>query len=30
MQHDVFISYSRKDTEVANRICKAFDEAGIT
>ena len=30
MQHDVFISYSRKDTEVANQICKAFDEVGIT
>lgn len=30
MQYDVFISYSRKDSEVANRICKAFDEAGIT
>lgn len=30
MQHNVFISYSRKDTEVANQICKAFDEVGIT
>lgn len=30
MQYDVFISYSRKDTEEANRICKAFDEVGIT
>lgn len=30
MQYDVFISYSRKDTEVANRICKAFEEVGIT
>ena len=30
MQNDVFISYSRKDTEVANQICKAFDEVGIT
>ena len=30
MQYDVFISYSRKDSEVANRICKAFDEVGIT
>ena len=28
--YDVFISYSRKDTNVANRICKAFDDAGIT
>ena len=30
MQYDVFISYSRKDIEVANHICKAFDEVGIT
>ncbi len=30
MQYDVFISYSRKDSEVANRICAAFDEVGIT
>lgn len=30
MHCDVFISYSRKDSEVAKRICKAFDEAGIT
>ena len=30
MEYDVFISYSRKDSEVAKRICKAFDEAGIT
>ena len=30
MQYDVFISYSSKDTEVANQICKAFDEVGIT
>lgn len=30
MQYDVFISYSRKDTEIANQICKAFDEVGIT
>lgn len=28
--YDVFISYSRRDTKVANRICKAFDDAGIT
>lgn len=28
--YDVFISYSRKDTNVADRICKAFDDAGIT
>ena len=30
MNYDIFISYSRKDTEIANRICKAFDQAGIT
>ena len=30
MHYDVFISYSRKDIEVAKRICKAFDEVGIT
>lgn len=30
MQYDVFISYSRKDSTVAERICKAFDEVGIT
>ena len=30
MKYDVFISYSRKDTEVANKICQAFDEAGIS
>ena len=30
MAHEVFISYSRKDMAVADRICKAFDEAGIT
>lgn len=28
--YDVFISYSRKDADIANRICKAFDDAGIT
>ena len=27
---DVFISYSRKDTAIADRVCHAFDEAGIT
>ena len=27
--YDVFISYSRKDTKIVNRICHAFDEAGI-
>jgi hypothetical protein len=28
--YDVFISYSRKDTDVANQICDAFDKHGIT
>lgn len=28
--YDVFISYSRKDTETANKITQAFDQAGIT
>lgn len=27
---DVFISYSRKDTAIANKICAALDRAGIT
>ena len=30
MKYDVFISYSRKDTAVADRICAAFDRAGIS
>lgn len=30
MKYDVFISYSRKDTPIADRICEAFDRAGIT
>ena len=30
MAHDVFISYSRKDTEVADRICEVFDKVGIS
>ena len=30
MKYDVFISYSRKDTDIADRICAAFDKAGIT
>ena len=30
MAHEVFISYSRKDMAVADRICKTFDEVGIT
>lgn len=28
--YDIFISYSRKDTSVADRICKALDAAGIS
>jgi hypothetical protein len=27
---DVFISYSRKDTAIADQICEAFDKHGIT
>ena len=30
MQYDVFISYSRKDTPIAVKICKALDDANIT
>ena len=30
MKYDVFISYSRKDTAVAERICAAFDSAGVS
>lgn len=30
MNHDVFISYSRKDTPIADQICAAFDRAGIS
>lgn len=30
MKYDVFISYSRKDTEVADRICAALDRQGIS
>ena len=30
MTYDVFISYSRKDTAIADRICAAFDRAGIS
>ena len=29
-KHDVFISYSRKDSAIADEICSAFDEVGIT
>lgn len=30
MDYDVFISYSRKDTAIADRVCAAFDKAGIS
>lgn len=30
MKYDIFISYSRKDTAVADRICQALDRAGIS
>lgn len=30
MGKDIFISYSRKDSETANRICKALDRAKIS
>ena len=30
MKFDVFISYSRKDTNVVNLICNVFDKYGIT
>lgn len=29
-KYDVFISYSRKDTNVVDKICKCFDENNIT
>ena len=29
-KYDVFISYSRKDTDIADKICQAFDKDGIT
>ena len=30
MKYDVFISYSRKDIAIANRICEVFDKYGIS
>lgn len=30
MKYDVFISYSRKDTAIADQICAAFDKVGIS
>ena len=30
IKYDVFISYSRKDTDTANKITQCLDEAGIT
>ena len=30
MNYDVFISYSRKDTAIADWVCRAFDRAGIS
>lgn len=30
MKYDVFISYSRKDMEIADRICASFQRAGIS
>ena len=30
MKYDVFISYSRKDTAIANKICDALDKQGIS
>ena len=29
-KYDIFISYSRKDTAIADKICAALDDAGIT
>lgn len=30
MTYKVFISYSRKDGRIADRICEELDKAGIT
>ena len=30
MKYDVFISYSRKDTAIADKVCAAFDRVGIS
>ena len=30
MKYDVFISYSRKDTKTADRICDALSKSGVT
>lgn len=30
MKYDVFISYSRKDSDIANQICAAFDRTGVS
>ena len=30
MEYDIFISYSRKDTAIADRVCEALDQAGIS
>ena len=30
MNYELFISYSRKDTAIADRVCQAFDRAGIS
>ena len=30
MKYDVFISYSRKDTPIADKICAAQDQQDIT
>ena len=29
MEHEVFISYSRKDIDIANRLCDALEKAGF-